>query len=540
MSEIISFIVRLDEASTETCKVDYTTVNETAIGGVDYVIERGTLTFPPGTTQLELAVPVLADPAANADKRFQVMLSNPINAGIDPTSASDEYIISVYTGPVTLPTLNIGAAVVSVVTPAALTPLSAAGNQFIDATGKKIRLRGINWYGCETTNYLPHGMYTTGVGYKDLLNLIAELGFNFIRLPFADDWFSATVLINSTGGVQFVDPNANPDLIGLTPLAALDVIIAYGASLGIRFMLDQHRISTSAINADDAANNAYGTDGWPAADPSITGNYYVDGGSYTIAHWQQFWVSVATHFSSGQYAAGGAAYGAIMGFDPHNEPWRITWAVWVGMVEGLAPLVHAVAPDWMVAVEGVWQFGSDEYWYGGQLMGVAGQPVVIPKQNKVFYQTHEYGQEVSPQPWLSSVDPANTVSGYPNNLEAVFDTHWGFIYRQQIAPLLIGEFGGRFGYNGTGAVDTTQVNAPLEIQWLDKMIQYANGVRNDGSSMIMNPGDCPISTAYFALNPESTTRVNGVENGGIGGLLEDDYVTVQAGKMALLAPLFEV
>jgi hypothetical protein len=53
----LSFTVKLSQASTQTFKVDYTTADNSAFAGSDYVAQFGTLTFAPGTTQQTIQHP---------------------------------------------------------------------------------------------------------------------------------------------------------------------------------------------------------------------------------------------------------------------------------------------------------------------------------------------------------------------------------------------------------------------------------------------------------------------------------------------------
>ena len=79
----ISLTVRLSSASSSAVTVQYGTVNGTALAGRDYTAKAGALTFPSGTTAIDLPIPVLADGKADGDKVFSVQLSNPANAVID-------------------------------------------------------------------------------------------------------------------------------------------------------------------------------------------------------------------------------------------------------------------------------------------------------------------------------------------------------------------------------------------------------------------------------------------------------------------------
>ncbi|HYT90298.1 MAG TPA: Calx-beta domain-containing protein [Gemmataceae bacterium] len=78
-----TFTVSLSAASDEVVTVDFTTVDGTALAGVDYVFASGTLTFEPGVTSMTITVDVL-DPTYADNKYFTIQLSNAsANARID-------------------------------------------------------------------------------------------------------------------------------------------------------------------------------------------------------------------------------------------------------------------------------------------------------------------------------------------------------------------------------------------------------------------------------------------------------------------------
>ena len=42
--------------------------------------------------------------------------------------------------------------------------LRTYGREIVDANNRPVRLTGINWFGLETTNYAPHGVWTRSLG----------------------------------------------------------------------------------------------------------------------------------------------------------------------------------------------------------------------------------------------------------------------------------------------------------------------------------------------------------------------------------------
>ncbi|HEY0835680.1 MAG TPA: carbohydrate-binding domain-containing protein [Azospirillum sp.] len=75
-----TFTVKLAQASTQTVKVNFATVDGTAKAGSDYVASNGTLTFNPGETSKTIAVKVLGDSVAEGTETFSLKLSAASNA----------------------------------------------------------------------------------------------------------------------------------------------------------------------------------------------------------------------------------------------------------------------------------------------------------------------------------------------------------------------------------------------------------------------------------------------------------------------------
>ena len=74
------FVVTLNRPHSLPVSVDFFTVSGTATVGTDLLARSGTLVFPPGATQTNIAVTVLGDNIPEEDETFSVSLSNPVNA----------------------------------------------------------------------------------------------------------------------------------------------------------------------------------------------------------------------------------------------------------------------------------------------------------------------------------------------------------------------------------------------------------------------------------------------------------------------------
>lgn len=358
-----------------------------------------------------------------------------------------------------------------------------SGRNILDKNGNTVKLKSVNWFGAESTNYVPHGI--GHVSYKALIDQIASLGFNTIRMPFSGDTFKSGMVVNGINtsvedNWDFIlsgDPTKPNEVVFKDAFTCMDYIVNYAASKNLYIVFDHHRRSAGA-----------GADGSP-----------IDG-SYTLQNWITTWTNVANHYKT---------FPNVIGADVHNEPHDLDWNTWAGYAEQAGNAILTAAPNWLIMVEGVGQYNSESYWWGGMLKGVATRPIVLNTANKVVYSPHEYGQSVGTQSWLQT--SSQSVTNYPNNLPAVFRNAWGFIAEQNIAPLWIGEFGGHFGTKPDG---TSAPNQTYEEQWLAQLETYINTYG--------------VNYAYWCLNPNS---------GDTGGLLMNDWVTLDTHKVSLLQPI---
>jgi endoglucanase len=337
-----------------------------------------------------------------------------------------------------------------------------SGNQIVDSSGKTAVFNGLNWFGFETANYSPHGLWTRSM--DDVLDQVKAKGYNLIRLPYCNQMFDASSQPNS------IDYAKNPDLAGLKPIEIMDKLIEKAGSRGIHIFLDRHR-------PDSGGQSAL---------------WYTS--AYPESRWISDWVMLAERYLGNP---------TVIGADLHNEPHGdASWGTgntatdWRLAAQRAGNAILAVNPHWLIIVEGIEknvQGNSTGYWWGGNLTGVRNYPVVLNVPNQLVYSPHDYGPGVASQTWFS--DP-----GFPANMPSIWESTWGYISKEGIAPLIVSEFGGR-------SVDTVTV----EGKWQNALIDYIK-VNN-------------LYWTYWSLNPNS---------GDTGGLLLDDWVTWNAPKQLML------
>ena len=85
---VLDFAVRLSTATLQEVTVQYATVTGTATAGMDYAARTGALTFPAGTTERTIRVPIIDDDVVEEEETFTVSLRKAFNATIEVGEAT--------------------------------------------------------------------------------------------------------------------------------------------------------------------------------------------------------------------------------------------------------------------------------------------------------------------------------------------------------------------------------------------------------------------------------------------------------------------
>ena len=339
-----------------------------------------------------------------------------------------------------------------------LGPLYAQDGMLVDMAGCMVHVAGVNWFGFETASFAPHGLNVRN--YQSMLDQIAKLGFNTIRLPYSNQLF------DPASQPTDINYDVNPDLRGLRGLALMDKIIAAAGQRGLWVILDQHR------------PNAYAqSDLW-----------YTD--KLSEAQWVKDWVMLARHYRGNA---------TVIGADLHNEPHGpATWGDgnphtdWRLAAERAGNAVLAANPDWLIIVEGIEQYNGDYTWWGANLMGAQQFPVRLSQPDKLVYSAHEYGPEIYFQRWFRSPH-------LQRSLTETWQSHWAYLQHEGVAPVLLGEFGGR------------SMGSDVAGRWQRDLVRYVKTY--------------DINYTYWSWTPDS---------GDTGGILKDDWKTIDPSKRPIL------
>jgi endoglucanase len=343
-----------------------------------------------------------------------------------------------------------------------------SGNQILDANGNPVRIAGINWYGFETPDEIAHGLWVQD--YHTVINDIAALGYNTIRIPFSNQMVETPIVPQNLAFNNNTGP-INTDLKGLNALQDLQKIVTAAGQAGLKVILDDHRSEAG----ESAEQN---------------GLWYTS--AYSSQAWVNDWSTLAKMFANNP---------TVIGFDLRNEPHTPTGVAYAQgatwgtgdpntdvrlAYEQAGNAILAADPNALIFCEGIGEFpdssaasGFDSTWWGGDLQGVAQFPVVLNSPGHVVYSAHDYGPSLFQQTWFNS-------STTPASLDAVWNKFWGYIYAQGTAPVWVGEFG-----TDNTASDVESSTPGSQGQWFQTLVSYISGNKWMGWT-------------YWALNGEDS------------------------------------
>jgi len=358
--------------------------------------------------------------------------------------------------------------------------LYVQGNRIVDAQGNVALLSGINWFGFETSTQGFDGLWQ--VRLDDSLDMMADLGFNLLRLPLCvqlvTEWINGNIPLAGS-----INTWVNADIVGITSLELLDMAIEYCDSIGMKVMLDMHRVV-----------NSHMTNLW----------YYDD---YTYQDWLNAW-----DFLTERYAGNDAVVAMDVFNEPHGNPTQYPEdevAKWDGSsdtnnwkkaVEDVSAIIHARNPNVLIVVEGIECYPKSGYdyssndpdayyynWWGGNLRAVADYHINIGRQDKLLYSPHDYGASVFAQPWFYPGFNKDTL------YNDVWRDNWYYIVENGVTPLLIGEWGGPLSGD-------TQI-------WMEAIAEFMDEMN--------------IHQTFWCFNPNS---------GDTGGIVGNDWATIDQAK----------
>ena len=400
--------------------------------------------------------------------------------------------------------------------------LHAVGSRLYDKDGNEVWLTGANWFGMNCTENSPHGLYAADINV--FVENIANHGINIVRMPISTEllcsWMNGEPL-----EVKSMNCYANPELSkngdGKDPaknsMEIFDIIMQKMKKYGIKVMVDVH--SPAAHNSGHNYNLWYYDASAADADNMAVGAY--SGEQITWDMWKDSITWLADKYKNDD---------TLIGYDLKNEPhgkrgyngttcptdiakWDDSTDLnnWAYSATECANSILDVNPNALIFVEGVEQYPKTEKgytydtadiwqapadvspwygaWWGGNLRGVRDYPIQPDSgTSQIVYSPHDYGPSVYNQTWFDKDFTEQTL------LDDYWYDTWAYINAEDIAPLLIGEWGGH-------------MDGGKNEKWMTLLRDY----------MINHH----INHTFWGLNPNS---------GDTGGLLSYDFMTWDAEK----------
>ena len=347
--------------------------------------------------------------------------------------------------------------------------------KIVDMNGNPVWLTGVNWFGYNVGSQVFDGVWS--VNMHDCLDLIADHGFNLLRVP-----MSTEILLqwknNEPDPMIKVNEWKNPELTiegiaGGTVKYSFDIwnqAVEWCRENGIKIMMDIHSASTNAAGHQVPLwyDDKFSTEDWLEA-LSWFADYYKDDDT-------------------------------IIAIDLKNEPhglpesgnyakWDNTKDInnWKYAAERGANACLDANPNLLIMVEGTevypkfdqgadWNTPAVDYahydepsklwgaWWGANLRGVKDCDMEMgDRQKQIVYSPHDYGPEVHPQEWFYLKDDSKTFSRQTLMDDYWYGT-WAYLVEENRYPVLIGEWG--------GWVDEEHDKTGENRHWLQELRDY--------------------------------------------------------------------
>lgn len=247
--------------------------------------------------------------------------------------------------------------------------LWSKNNQIITDKNITFNIKGISWYGLESSLYCFTGLNLQNMEY--ILDSIKNNNFNFIRIP-----ISMELAYNLDPIPTISIEQKNPLLNNKTSLEILDYMILESGKRGILIMIDFHQLF----------NRFYSDPLW--YDINFPEIFVLEAIQNIASRYNNVWNVVA--------------------YDLKNEPhYNATWGTgllctdWMEAAERLGNAVLVQNPKPLIFVQGI--DGISTNW-GGNLSLATRFPVNLNIKNKIVLSPHVYGPDIRRFDWYRVED----------------------------------------------------------------------------------------------------------------------------------------
>ncbi|MBR5635389.1 MAG: glycoside hydrolase family 5 protein, partial [Pseudobutyrivibrio sp.] len=379
--------------------------------------------------------------------------------------------------------------------------LHTKGGRIYDKQGHEVYLTGANWFGFNCSEKVFHGLWSANM--KDVGEGMADHGINLVRVP-----ISTELLLEWKAGKKVkvnVNTYANPELKNadgsdMDSREIFDTFVKLCKENGIKIMMDCH--SADANNSGHNYNVWYGPKGFTTED-------WITGWTWFANEYKNDDTIIACDLKNEPHGKYSQADSNAAKWDDSKDENN-----WQYAASRCGKAILDVNPNLLIMVEGIEETPRPGYdynsgtqdpnatedelkyyggWWGGNLRNAGKYPVDLGKyQSQLVYSPHDYGPAVYKQTWFDKDFTEQTL------LDDVWYDSWFYLQDQEIAPLLIGEWGG-----------------------------FMDGGDNEKYLNLMSDfiAKNKINHTFWCINPNS---------GDTGGLLEGDWVTWDTAKYNMM------
>ncbi len=366
--------------------------------------------------------------------------------------------------------------------------LTTDGSKIVDMNGNQVWLTGLNWFGYNTGTNLFDGLWNAEL--ETSIVSIADHGFNLMRIP-----MSAELLLEwKKGNYPTANYNHayNSNLNSLNSLEIFDYVLTLCEQNGIKVMIDIHSANTDASGHN---HPVWYTD-------KISEDQYIEALKWIADRYKNFDTIVAFDLKNEPHGKASETQHAIWNDSDDKDNWK-------RVAERAGNAILDINPHVLIVVEGIQIYptnissnnftstnDADYYntWWGGNLMAVKDFPIDFgdeTRNRQVVYSPHDYGPLVYEQPWFTGGFT------YDSLYKDAWHDYWLYIAEEDIAPILIGEWGGFMSGDN--------------LKWMEYLRDLI-GKEN-------------LNHTFWCYNANS---------GDTGGLVKDDFKTWDDDKYALV------
>ena len=379
--------------------------------------------------------------------------------------------------------------------------LHTDGSHILDKYGHEVYLTGANWFGFNCSERVFHGLWNANM--KNVVEGMADHGINLVRVP-----ISTELLLEWKAGKKIkvnINTNSNKELkradgSDMDSREIFDVFLAMCKENGIKVMMDLH--SADANNSGHNYNVWYGPKGFTTED-------WIEGWTWFVNEYKNDDTIIACDLKNEPHGKFSQADSNAAKWDDSTDENN-----WQYAASRCGKAILDINPNLLIMVEGIEETPRPGYdynsgtqnpnateaelkyyggWWGGNLRNAGQDPVDLGQyQSQLVYSPHDYGPLVYKQSWFDKDFTEQTL------LDDVWYDSWFYLQDKNIAPLLIGEWGG-FMDGGDNE------------KYLNLMSEFI--AKNH------------INHTFWCINPNS---------GDTGGLLKDDWATWDDAKYNMM------